>query len=264
MPKIPVNGIPFYYEVRGEGFPIVMVMGLSANAAWWPPGLIQALAGQYKLLLFDNRGAGRTKGPAQEYRIPMFAEDTIGLMDALNIERAHIFGVSMGGMIAQEMALLHPERVEKMVLGCTHCGPAHSIAASPRVIGVLMKRDYKTVDEFITQVISILFPEETISRSPILVEELKKRYLIAPIRPDAYARQLQAILHFDSFDRLPRIKAPTLVMTGDRDILVLPQNSVILAQAIPNARLLFLEGCGHSFINQVPDRVFPILKDFLG
>ncbi len=126
-----------------------------------------------------------------------------------------------------------------------------------------MKRDYKTVDEFIARVISILFPEEFISRNPGLFEELKRRYLIAPIRPDAYSRQLQAVIHFDSFNRLHLIQAPTLILAGDRDVLVPPENSTILAKRIPKARLIILEGCGHSFVNQVPDRVGQILKDFL-
>ena len=116
MPKVKVNGINMHYEVHGDGFPIVMITGVSFCLKIWDNVLIDSLSKQFKVILFDNRGAGQTDIPEGEYTIKMMADDTTGLMDALNIERAHILGFSMGGMIAQEVALNYPQKVEKLIL----------------------------------------------------------------------------------------------------------------------------------------------------
>jgi len=262
LAKIKVNDIDIYYECRGSGFPLVMIMGLSANANWWPPPLIDSLAQTYKVLIFDNRGAGRTDAPMQDYSMPMFAGDTVGLMKALGMDRAHVFGVSMGGLIAQEISLLYPERVEKLVLGCTHCGVRHSIPTSFEVMRHLAKQDFKSTDERFHHTLSVLFPRDFIEQNPEKIEDLKRRYQVAPRA--AQNQQFAAIMGFDSFDRLDMIKVPTLVLSGDQDVLIPPGNAEILAKKIPGARLMVLKGCGHSFVNQVPEKVFKILREFLG
>ncbi|MFZ5597524.1 MAG: alpha/beta fold hydrolase [Bacillota bacterium] len=260
MPKVMVNDINIYYEVKGEGFPLVLIMGLAGNLDWWPRELTDRLAGHYKLVLFDNRGAGRTDAPEGEYSIPMFAGDTVGLLDRLGIEKAHIFGVSMGGMIAQEIAISYPERVEKLVLGCTFCGPQHSIPAQPEIINFLINPQSAGLKDFL----KILFPEDYIKNNMDKTDEFIRLYKIAPISPEAQLRQVGAVMKFDSLSRLSQIAAPTLVITGDGDVLIPAGNSSILAENIPGARLIVLDGCGHGFMVQEPEKLYIALSDFLG
>src|SRR5262249_55380769 len=127
MPKIRVDDIDIHYEVRGKGAPLLLIMGSQGNLDWWPEELKQGLEKHFRLIMFDNRGAGRTGEVDGQYRIPQMADDAAGLLEALEIPRAHVFGVSMGGMIAQEFALRHPKRVDHLVLGCTHPGLRHGV-----------------------------------------------------------------------------------------------------------------------------------------
>lgn len=119
MPHARANGIDIYYELRGEGYPLVMIMGLSGNVDWWDRSLLSLLAEKFQLVMFDNRGAGRSEKLRAEYSIPLMTSDTVGLLRFLDIDRAHILGVSMGGKIAQQLALDYPEMVERLVLCCT-------------------------------------------------------------------------------------------------------------------------------------------------
>jgi len=258
--KMRVNDIEMYYEVKGRGKPLVLIMGLSGNLDWWGPEIVEDLAVHYTLLLFDNRGAGRTDAPEGDYSILQFAGDTVGLMDGLGIDRAHIFGVSMGGMIAQEIALSYPERVDKLVLGCTNCGHKHSVLASQEVLSHLLSPASASPEGLM----KLLWPDDFIEANRDRIEEFMRRYYMAPIHPAAFMRQMGAIMGFDSYGRLGQINAPTLVITGDRDILVPPENSRILASHIPGAKLEVLEGCGHGFLAQLPEKVCNILKEFLG
>lgn len=127
MSKAKVNDINIYYDVQGDGFPLVMIMGFLGNADCWDPRLTPELSDKFKMIMFDNRGAGRTDVSDKEFSMRLFAEDTVGLMDMLNIPKAHVLGISMGGMIAQELALNYPGRVEKLILSSTLCGGPHSI-----------------------------------------------------------------------------------------------------------------------------------------
>ena len=120
MPKVKVNDIQIYYEVHGEGFPLVMIYGSTGRLDGWDPRLVEGLSKHFKLVLFDNRGAGRTETSNREYTVRLFADDTAGLMDALGISKAHILGISMGGAIAQELVLNYPEKVSKLVLCSTY------------------------------------------------------------------------------------------------------------------------------------------------
>lgn len=119
MSKAKINDINIYYDVHGDGFPLVMVMGFLGNADCWDPRMLPALSAKFKVITFDNRGAGRTDVSDKQFSMRLFAEDTVGLMDVLNVPKAHVLGTSMGGMIAQELALNYPERVEKLILSST-------------------------------------------------------------------------------------------------------------------------------------------------
>jgi pimeloyl-ACP methyl ester carboxylesterase len=263
MPKIKVNDINVYYEVHGQGFPLVMIMGLGANIDWWDPRLVHGLSKKFKLILFDNRGAGRTDISDKQYTIKLFADDTASLMDALGIPRANVLGLSMGGMIAQELALNYPEKVEKLVLCSTFCGGAKAVQPSPEVLRVLTAdRSAMSPEEIVRSMIPLIFTKDFVENNPEFVELSVQQMLKAPISNEAFLRQLNAITEFDTYDRLSQIKAPTLVLHGKRDILVPPENGEILAKAIPNAKLVYFRNSAHGLAEEI-DKVISVLLSFL-
>ena len=264
MPKIRVNEINMYYEIHGEGFPLVMIMGLGADVTWWEPELIEGFARKFKTIIFDNRGAGRSDKPAIDYSIKMFADDTRGLMRALGIDKAHVLGVSMGGMIAQELAINYPEAVEKLVLVVTTPGGPKTIPPTPKALAQLtMDRTGMKPEEIAEKIVETLFPEEYLSKHPEIAKEFAGRTMKYMIPPDAYLRQLNAVLNFNAYDRLDRIKAPTLIVMGGKDIIVPPGNGRLLAERIPNSRLVIFEESGHGLIAQERDRFLKTVLEFL-
>ena len=264
MPKVKVNDTQMYYEVRGEGFPLVMIMGINGNADWWDPRMVQELSRNFKVVMFDNRGAGRTDVSNREYTIKLFADDTAGLMDALGISKAHVFGLSMGGMIAQELVLNYPEKVKKLVLCSTLCGGTKSIPASGDVFGTFIAdRSGLSPEEIFRREIPLLFTEEFIQNNPDLIELFIQRVLMTPISNESFMRRLDALTKFDTYDRLPQIRAPTLILHGKRDILVPPENGSILAEAIPNAKLVCSEKSAHGLIYEEMEKMIHVLLDFL-
>ena len=122
MGQVQAGDVKLYYEVHGRGEPLLMIMGLGSSSATWSPVLVTELSRRFQTIVYDNRGTGQSDKPAIPYSLEMFAGDAIALLDALKIERTHVFGVSMGGMIAQELALGHPSRLQTLTLGCTTCG----------------------------------------------------------------------------------------------------------------------------------------------
>jgi pimeloyl-ACP methyl ester carboxylesterase len=264
MPKVRVNGIQIYYEVHGEGFPLIMIMGLSGNVDWWDPRMIQELSKRFKTVMFDNRGAGRTDVSDRRYTIRLFADDTAGLMDALGISRANVLGISMGGMIAQELVLNYPKRVEKLVLCSTTCGGTKSVPPSKDVMGILMADgSILSQKEAAKMTIPLLLTEDFIKKNPDLVELTIQQILKAPISNEAFKRQVNAIMEFDTHDRLPQIRVPTLILHGKQDILIPPGNGSILAEAIPNAKLVYLGKSAHGLVEEMNEVIYSP-TDFLG
>ncbi len=263
MEYAQVGDLNMCYELKGEGYPLVLIMGLTANMDWWEPRVVDELAEHYRVLLFDNRGAGRTVTPEEgEFSIPQMANDTAGLMEALGIERAHVVGVSMGGMIAQELALRHPEKVDKLVLCVTFCGGANTVYASQEVLKVLADGS-GGADEIVRRALSIMFPEEWLESHPGYLDVFKDCYMRAPITANNMVRQFMATTKLDTYDRLPAIQAPTLVLYGADDILIPPVNSRTIAGQIPGAKVKEYDGAGHGFTAQCAEEFAADLLDFL-
>jgi pimeloyl-ACP methyl ester carboxylesterase len=263
MPKACVGDIEIYYRSRGSGPPLFLIMGFSANSDWWPPGLVDALAARHRVILLDNRGAGRTGEGKRPFTIPLMAADTVGLLNALGLAAAHVFGISMGGMIAQELALRYPHRVRKLVLGCTSCGTRGALFDLRR--GGLWW-DYLTQPRVRSRKLltNLMFSPEYLNRNREALRRFGQRSRIAPMPIRIQLKQIAAMLGFDTYERLPRLQAPTLVMTGTRDYMAVPRNSEILARRIPGARLVKLEGCGHAFIAEAEEETACYISDFLG
>ena len=263
MPKVKVNDIQMFYEVHGEGFPLIMIMGLTGNTNWWDPRWIETLSEKFKIIAFDNRGAGRTDISDREYSIKLFADDTAGLMDALGISRANVLGLSMGGMIAQELVLNYPEKVKKLVLCATHCGGAKSVQASEEVMGILtadVSALALSAEEVARMTIPLLFTEDFIKNTPGVEELVIEQITKNPISNEAFMRQMSAIMNFDAYDRLSQIKTPTLILHGRQDILVPPENGSILEKAIPGSRLVSFENSAHGLMEETEEVLDTILE----
>src|SRR3972149_10549148 len=205
MPKANVDDIQIYYEEHGRGEPLLLIMGLGASTLSWSEQ-IPTFGREFRVIAFDNRGAGRSDKPALRYNIALFADDTTGLMDALGIDSAHVYGQSMGGFIAQELALRHPQRVRTLVLGSTSCGGRHAVAASPENLAGIGMMNVLAPREAAERGLPLLYSEEFIARHrDILIQRSLREAELRP-PPDALGRQIQAAIRHNTFDRLPGIR----------------------------------------------------------
>jgi pimeloyl-ACP methyl ester carboxylesterase len=262
MPLAQVNGINLYYEIHGTGFPLILIRGLGSNADHWYDQ-VPLFSTSYKTIIFDNRGIGRSDKPEMDYTVPLMAEDVIGLMDALQIPEAHILGGSLGGLIAQQVAIKYPERVRGLILGCTGCGGSHIVRHLDKDKHATPESMYGASQEAAEKAIRSLFTEETIERHPEVIQKYIDTSQKHPPDQTTLIRQRNAVQQFDSFDELPNIKATTLILTGRDDVLVPPENSRILAERIPDSRLEIIPGGGHQFLIERSDLVNRLVLDFL-
>jgi 3-oxoadipate enol-lactonase len=261
MPKAAVQDVRLYYEVHGSGTPLVLIRGLGSNADHWDLQ-VPAFCPQYAVVVFDNRGIARSEGPNSPLTISLMASDTVGLMDALGIVRAHVLGISMGGMIAQEIALNYPERVNGLILACTHCGGSHFVQAAPDIVKDLTD-SFLGGREAARKVVRCLFSPKTIQQAPDVIErygQISKRF---PPSSETLVNQLNAIQGHDTWERLVLVRNPTLVLTGSDDVLVPPENSRILADRIAGARLQVIENGGHQFLIERPEAFNRAVLEFL-
>ena len=252
MPKLKSNGIELYYEIHGQGEPLIMIMGLRRNAEWWYTQ-IPDLSKHFKTIVFDNRGAGRSDKPEMDYSIRLFADDTVGLMEALSIKQAHVIGISMGGYIAQELAINYPDKVKHLILGCTSCGGERAVMMSPEDMKEFSDIEGLTPEEILRKNMRIYFSDEYIQRSSETIEEFIEISLRHPQPPEFFERQFAACLKHDTVDRLDRISAPTMIMAGDDDPLVPSENSNILKELMPEAELYFFTRLRHCFLIEDAD-----------
>jgi pimeloyl-ACP methyl ester carboxylesterase len=262
MPKARVNDIQLYYEESGQGEPLLLIMGLGATVRSWSEQ-IPTFSREFQVIPFDNRGAGRSDKPAVPYSIALFADDTAGLMDALGIDSAHVYGQSMGGFIAQELALRHPQRVRTLVLGSSSCGGRQAVAGSPENLAIIGIMNTLTPREAAEKGLPLLYSEAFIARhrDALIQRSLWEAELRSP--PDAFGRQVQAAIRHDTSDRLPDIRCPTLVITGSDDKVVPTDNSRILAERIPGAELAVLPGAGHGYLVEKAAESNAIVLEFL-
>lgn len=263
MPRIDVHGIGLNYEERGGGPPLLVIMGYGTGAALWGDAYLDRLARAFRVIALDNRGTGGSEKRDEAIEIATLADDAAGLLDALGIPSAHVFGVSMGGMIAQELALRHPERLRRLVLGCTHPGGAHAAPAAPEVVALIGPAKGLSPREAVGRIYEAMATAETRRDRTDFLDDMTTRLLVRPTPVVTLVRQMEAVRRFDAYDRLPAITAPTLVITGDRDILVPPENSRLLAERIPGARLLIIPGAAHNFFWEAAEESARAVELFL-
>jgi 3-oxoadipate enol-lactonase len=250
-----------WWAAEGDGQPpLLLIQGLGYTADLWFRVLAE-LSGPRRTIRFDNRGVGRSNVPPTPWSIEEMADDAIDVLDAADAPRAHVFGVSMGGLIAQELTLRHPDRVASLVLGCTHPGGSDAVRMDPAAATMLMDRTPKSARDAIEASVPFLYSAAT-SRDDI-DGDLGARLRYA-LRATSYWGQLDAMRqHSGTLSRLPQISSPTLVLHGTADKLVQPGNAELLAAAIPGARLEWLQGAGHLFWTDQTDRTIELVNGFL-
>ena len=256
---VQTNGQELYYELHGGGPPLVLVMGIGYDSSLWTLEQVPALSTQFQVILVDNRDAGRSSRARHPYEIADMADDLAGLLDALGIARSSVLGLSMGGMIAQEFALRHADRLDRLVLAGTGAAPARS-AVDPIEIWSWVKANDPTGAVFGGQQFVSLFSTAFLRNHEAVRHTAE---LLAsnpyPMSPEAYGRQADAYRQFDALDRLSAITAPTLVIVGEHDLLTPPWIAREVAEAIPGARFQVIQGDGvlASRADRMPQRVQP-------
>jgi 3-oxoadipate enol-lactonase len=241
------------WERHGTGPALLLIHGLGYARWGWEP-VVEPLARSFDVLLFDNRGIGDSEAPPGPYTATQMAEDAVRVLDEAGVERAHVVGTSLGGMIAQELALGWPDRVERLVLACTTPGGAQAFPMPQRTVELMQAR--ATLREYIE---NALEPDPR----PELVDRILEHRERTAQRFEAWSAQAAAGASFDAHDRLGTLDAATLVQHGDGDTVVDPRNADLLADAIPDARVSIYPGCGHLFMWQDPGRFTRELEEFL-
>lgn len=263
--NVRTNGQELYYEIHGDGPPLVLVMGIGYDSSLWTLQQVPALSTRFHVVLLDNRDTGRSSRADHPYDIADMADDLVGLLDELNIPRAHLLGLSMGSMIGIEFALRHADRLDRLVLAGPNASPARS-TVDPISIWNWVKTHDPNGEIFGAQQFTWLFSTAFL-RNQQAVQETAA--LLAsnpnPVEPEAYDRQSQAYLRFDALDRIHDIQAATLVIVGEQDLLTPPWVAREVAAGIPGARLEIVTGEGSSHVLPLerPDDFNRLAIDFL-
>mgnify|MGYP001103856324 CR=1 FL=1 len=260
MPKVKVGDINMYYEIHGKGEPLVFIPGGGASVEMILPRLA-VFSGEYKTVAFDHRGIGRSDVPDMLYTMEMFANDLAGLLDTIGIKAAHIYGTSFGSMVGQYFAIGYPGKVKSLILASSSCGFTHGILSEDHkkyIAGVLKMAP----EERAGLIIRMFVTREFADKNPEFVRRMREGLLKQTAFSLGQIRVMQAGWSADTYERLPQVKAPTLIIHGEADNTFPVKNARILASRIPNAELVILEGAGHVLIEagEEPNR---IALDFL-
>jgi pimeloyl-ACP methyl ester carboxylesterase len=247
------------YEILGDGEPLLMIHGLG-YARWGWGALTAPLASRARLVTFDNRGIGESDVPRGPYSAQLMAKDAVSVLDAAGIKRAHVLGASLGGMVAQALAVEHPERVDRLVLACTTPGGERAFPFPEATVRLFAQaaqlEPHVALRRFVENALAPGAPEA-------LVDEIYGRRLANPPDPAGWHAQAAAGVTFDGFDRLGKIAAPTLVLHGTDDQVVDVRNAQLLGDRIAGARVELLDGAGHLFFWEQPERTAQLVGEFL-
>ena len=264
MPYAELPATSLFYERRGTGAPLLLIQGMSGTQASWGEPFLRALDREFDLVAYDHRGIGRSAPWRTPFTIVDLAQDARALLDHLGWERAHVLGISMGGMVAQELALEHPERIRTLALGCTYCGGEQAALAGPEVLAMFRQAwgggaagpggtppTPPPGGEGLLGTLAAHLSSGTLARMALAVP--------APL--GAILLQLQAVGGHDTSARLPGLRVPTLVLHGTRDPVLPAANGELIARLVPDARLELLDGAGHLFWLEQPGRTVELLRE---
>jgi 3-oxoadipate enol-lactonase len=266
MAQANVNGVRLFYRVQGQGEALVLIPGLGAgHTAWFRQ--LHAFKKHYKVITFDPRSIGRSDRPKQPYGFKALADDVVGLMDQIGISKAHVLGQSLGGLVAQEVAIDYPDRVLKLVLVSSTVAGGDTNPTNPALMEALgyaegtNEIDFSKVDtrKTMNAVIGMSFNKMLYRKAM----QFLSRFFVKPEMFDGLSDQLRAISGHNTVDRLHLIKAQTMVITGAEDRIVSPHSSEVLADKIPNAKLVMVKGGSHAFNVEMTSRFNREVLDFL-
>ena len=272
---VQVGDINIAYKRFGQGKPILFISGTSQTKdAMEPTILLELAATNHTVIVFDNRGMGETTAGTKPFSIEQFANDTAGLLDALQIEKADVFGASLGTFIAHELSLNYPEKVDRLILHSSICGGIETVYASGQAAELLMTLGSAqalhnmTAEQQAMVLAQVMFPPEWLQEHPEILNTAVIQ--LAPSRsatPEIIQQQSLATSTWaaqgGSCDRLSSITQPTLLIVGDQDVVLPAANSVMMAQRIPNSWLVIIQGTGHGMVWQVPNEFSAIVQTFL-
>ncbi|MBL1198251.1 MAG: alpha/beta hydrolase [Nostoc sp. GBBB01] len=261
MPKVKINDIDLFYDIKGTGEPLLLIAGFLCDHAYWSL-IIPSLVSKYQVIRIDNRGMGRSSAPESQYNIKQMADDIAALLDYIGIDKVHLAGHSMGGQIAQELVLAYPQKIQSLML-------LSSLAKGDELFNSIIK----TWGELLNHVDLKLYEKtvlpwiftDTFYSIPGMIEGLIEFAIKYPFPPGTHSlyQHSQAMLEFDTTDRLQQIHCPTLVLVGKQDILTPLKFSQQLAQGIPNAELVVIDRGGHGFLIESSDVVVSAMLNFL-
>jgi 3-oxoadipate enol-lactonase len=249
------------WESAGAGHPLLLIMGLGlSGGAWWRS--VPPLAKRLRVITYDHRGTGGSTALMYTYTTEAMADDALAVLDGAGVERAHVYGISLGGMVAQQLALRHPERVAGLVLGATHAGGRRAIAADEEVLSFFRRRSELPAEESAWGSVAYNYSPRARRRMATRIAEDVARRLENPFDEHAYRAQMCAAGLHNCYGRLSRLQHPTLVVHGSADRVIPVENARLMAERIPGAKLRILRDCGHLYPTEAP-RVNQAIGDFL-
>jgi len=261
--KTKVGDIDIGYKKIGVGPPILLITGFSASMNNWPPTLISNLSKHHTVYIFDNRGIGDTTLGYKNFTIDQFTQDTLGLMNALNISKADIIGFSMGGFIAQDIALTNPLKINKLVMYATVCGGPESTPLHENLTKITLNS--KNATEFYRGLVPLIFPKELIRNNQSVIDYIAEKFPVNTSM-DIIRNQFSALYSWNYkgvCDQIKNINSPTLIMVGTKDILNPPSNSLMMAEKIPDSWLIRIQGGGHAVMPQNVSKIATVIDAFL-
>jgi pimeloyl-ACP methyl ester carboxylesterase len=261
VPVVGAGKVELDYERSGSGPPLLLIMGMSGSRLSWGEPFLELLRRDFDTVAYNHRGVGTSSRVQGPFTIRELADDAAALLDALELESAHVLGISMGGMVAQELALAHPERLRSLALGCTYCGGpgssrtsaevwqgiADAMASGDRERAIRTAWEANVSGQFAAD-------DDAYGRFSANARQM-------PVAVAVIMAQAQAILGHDTSARLPTIRAPTLVVHGTDDLMVPVENARMIASLIPGARLEILPGIGHLFFWEQPERAAELVRE---
>lgn len=261
MPEAELNGAAIHYVVEGSGEPLLLIAGQGSDHTSWDP-VVDDFAAHHRCIRWDHRGTGSSDKPRQPpYSIEGFAADAVALLDHLGIERAHAYGISMGGRICQRLAIDHRDRLGAVVLGCTTPGNRHGIRRPPEAEAVFVDRP-PDVESRVHALVELMVSPAWAQANRWYVDRLRGRVL-HPIPDHALRLHYLASEGHEAWDDLPTVTNPVLVIHGDEDLLNASANAPLLAARIPDAELHLVPGGRHGYFVEHREQASPVVLDFL-
>jgi 3-oxoadipate enol-lactonase len=261
VPKAKVGELELNYERAGEGEPLLLIQGMSANHMAWGRPFRSLLEERFEVIVFDNRGMGLSTRVAEQFSIAEMAADTAGLLDALGLESAHVMAISMGGMIAQELALAHPERLRSLTIGCSYCGGEGSALMDPADFQGLVEAMGSGNQDRVFEAMYELNLSPGFRAEASRFAEFTEMAAALPAPRETIGLQLQAIVAHDTSSRLSGLRLPTLVIHGTADRVLPVVNGRLIGSLVPDSKLEIYDEVGHMFWWEWPERTAELVRE---